>query len=291
RNNFQFFNDEMGTASVSRLSLENDLRKALQRHELELHYQPQYGMEDHRICGVEALLLWRHPVRGFIQPNEFIPLAEETGLIVPIGTWVLQTACEQSQRLRREGHSPIRMAVNLSARQFQQQDLSDIVGTILTKTAMDPTCLDLEITESVLMRNLEQTVDQLLRLMSFGVKFSIDDFGTGYSSLNYLKRFPLHALKIDRSFVKDIGEDSDDTSIVSAVISLAHNLNLEVVAEGVETQLQMDFLRSQHCDRFQGFIKSRPLPANEISALLAGNHLLTELGSAAMSGLSAGSSL
>jgi diguanylate cyclase (GGDEF)-like protein len=253
RNNYQFFADEMSSVSITRLGLENDLRKALMRNELILHYQPQYGMEDDQISGVEALLRWNHPDRGLVAPGEFIPMAEETGMIVPIGKWVIHTACEQDRIWRMAGLPPMRMAVNLSAKQFQQQDLPDVVEEILVKTGMDPAFLELEITESVLMQSLEQTIDQLLRLMSLGVKISIDDFGTGYSSLNYLKRFPLHALKIDRSFVKDIGEDSDDTSIVSAVIALAHNLNLEVVAEGVETKLQMDFLRSQQCDRTRGF--------------------------------------
>lgn len=269
RNNFQFFADEMSSVSLSRLGLENDLRKALTRQELVLFYQPQFDMEHDQINGVEALIRWNHPERGLVMPGDFIALAEETGLIVPIGRWVIKTACEQSRAWQRAGLTPIQMAVNLSAKQFQQQDLPDLVDEILQETGMDPAFLELEITESVLMQSLEQTVDQLLRLMSLGVKISIDDFGTGYSSLNYLKRFPLHALKIDRSFVKDIGEDSDDTSIVSAVIALAHNLNLEVVAEGVETQLQLDFLRAQQCDRYQGFFKSRPVPAEKIQHLLS----------------------
>ena len=186
----------------------------------------------------------------------------------PIGSWVLRTACEQCMAWQHAGLAPIRVAVNLSARQFQQQDLPDVVAVILQETGIDPEYLELEITESILMQNMETTVDQLVRLMSLGVKISIDDFGTGYSSLNYLKRFPLHALKIDRSFVKDIGEDSDDTSIVSAVIALAHTLSLEVVAEGVETEAQRQFLRDQNCDRYQGFLMSRPVPAERIREML-----------------------
>jgi EAL domain-containing protein (putative c-di-GMP-specific phosphodiesterase class I) len=244
------------------------------RNELILYYQPQYAMECDRITGVEALLRWQHPERGLLPPGDFIPMAEETGQIVPIGKWVLKEACEQSQRWCGAGLAPIQMAVNLSAKQFQQQDLPDVVAAILSETGMDPAHLELEITETILMQDLEITIDQLVRLMALGVKISIDDFGTGYSSLNYLKRFPLHALKIDRSFVKDIGEDSDDTSIVSAIISLAHNLSLEVVAEGVETPAQLEFLRSQQCDRFQGFLMSTPLPADSVQQML-GHSLLT----------------
>ncbi|TRO83908.1 putative bifunctional diguanylate cyclase/phosphodiesterase [Desulfuromonas acetexigens] len=268
RNNYQFFAVEMSDVSITRLGLENDLRKALERQELVLYYQPQYFMDSERINGVEALLRWNHPKRGMIPPGDFIPMAEETGLIVPIGSWVLRTACEQCMAWQHAGLAPIRVAVNLSARQFHQQDLPDVVAGILQETGIDPECLELEITESILMQNMETTVDQLVRLMSLGVKISIDDFGTGYSSLNYLKRFPLHALKIDRSFVKDIGEDSDDTSIVSAVIALAHTLSLEVVAEGVETEAQRQFLRDQNCDRYQGFLMSRPVPAERIREML-----------------------
>jgi diguanylate cyclase (GGDEF)-like protein len=269
RNSYQFFAVEMSDISITRLGLENDLRKALERRELILYYQPQYNMDCGQVAGVEALLRWNHPKRGMIPPGDFIPMAEETGLIVPIGNWVMRTACEQCMAWRHSGLAPIHMAVNLSARQFQQQDLPDVVAGILAETGLDPAWLELEITESILMQNLETTIDQLVRLMELGVKISIDDFGTGYSSLNYLKRFPLHALKIDRSFVKDIGEDSDDTSIVSAVIALAHTLCLEVVAEGVETCGQRDFLRSQQCDRYQGFLMSPPVPAERIEQMLS----------------------
>ncbi len=278
RNTYQFFATEMGAISITRLGLENDLRKALIRNELILHFQPQYNLEGGRITGVEALLRWQHPERGMVQPDNFIPMAEETGQIVPIGKWVIREACEQSRRWSEEGFAPIQMAVNLSAKQFQQQDLPDVVAAILKETGMNPEYLELEITETILMQNLETTIDQLVRLMALGVKISIDDFGTGYSSLNYLKRFPLHALKIDRSFVKDIGEDSDESSIVSAIISLAHNLSLEVVAEGVETQGQLEFLRSQQCDRFQGFLMSTPVPAENIQQMLEQGRLSAYMG-------------
>jgi diguanylate cyclase (GGDEF)-like protein len=277
RNTYQFFASEMGVVSIARLGMENDLRKALGRNELILHFQPQYAMECGRITGVEALLRWQHPERGLVAPGDFIPMAEETGQIVLIGKWVIKAACEQSRLWRNAGLPPIQMAVNLSAKQFQQQNLPDVVAAILQETEMDPGYLELEITETILMQNLETTIDQLVRLMALGVKISVDDFGTGYSSLNYLKKFPLHALKIDRSFVKDIGEDSDDTSIVSAVIALAHNLSLEVVAEGVETQAQMEFLRSQQCDRYQGFLMSPPVPADRIQHMLGPNLLAADM--------------
>lgn len=273
RNTCQVFSPEMSTLAMTRLDLENDLRRALERDELLLHFQPQYTMDDKVITGVEALLRWQHPDRGLLLPGDFIATAEETGLIVPIGKWAIREACEQSRRWRKAGMPPLRMAVNLSAKQFQQQDLPDVVTGIIHETAIDPAYLELEITESILMQNLETTVDQLIRLMALGVKISIDDFGTGYSSLNYLKRFPLHALKIDQSFVRDIGEDSDDTSIVGAIIALAHNLCLEVVAEGVETAAQMEFLHSRQCDRCQGFLLSPPVPAESIQRMFLPENL------------------
>lgn len=268
RNSYQFYSPDMNAQSLRRLNLESNLRKALERGELLLHYQPQYDLENEKIIGLESLARWNHPARGLIQPSEFIPMAEETGLIVPIGKWALHTACAQNKAWQNAGLAPVRVAVNLSARQFFQTDLPAYVAEVLKETGLESEWLELEITESVIMQNLETTIDQLIRLMSLGVKISIDDFGTGYSSLNYLKKFPIHSLKIDRSFVKDIEEDSDNAAIVSAVIAMAHNLKLEVVAEGVETEAQLAFLRLHRCNKIQGYLFSRPLPADEIDRLL-----------------------
>ncbi len=268
RNNYQFYAPEMNARTLSQLGMETELRKALERKELVLHFQPQYDVKNHRIKGIEALVRWQHPERGMVAPGDFIPLAEETGLIGPIGKWVLHTACAQNRSWQKAGLEPVRVAVNLSARQFQHRDLPAMVAEVLEETGLEPRYLELEITETIIMNDLEITIDQLIRLMNLGVRISIDDFGTGYSSLAYLKKFPIHTLKIDRSFVKDIGADSDDTAIVSAVIALAHNLKFEVVAEGVETPDQLCFLRSKNCDTVQGFFFSRPLPAEELEHLL-----------------------
>jgi predicted signal transduction protein with EAL and GGDEF domain len=268
RNSYQFYSPDMNAQSLRRLDLESNLRKALERGELLLHYQPQYDLENEKIIGLESLARWNHPARGLIQPSEFIPMAEETGLIVPIGKWALHTACAQNKAWQNAGLAPVRVAVNLSARQFFQTDLPAYVAGVLKETGLEPDWLELEITESVIMQNFETTIDQLIRLMNLGVQISIDDFGTGYSSLNYLKKLPIHSLKIDRSFVKDIEEDSDNSAIVSAVIAMAHNLKLEVVAEGVETEAQLAFLRLHRCNKIQGYLFSRPLPADEIERLL-----------------------
>ncbi len=268
RNTYQFFDSAMSALSMTRLGLEADIREALLRNDFALYYQPQYDIETGAISGAEALIRWIHPDQGLIGPDRFIPMAEETGLIVPMGKWVLYEACAQNAAWQKSGMKPVVVAVNLSARQFQDQDLAEVVERALGETGLDPACLELEITESILMQDLETTIDQLVRLVDLGIKISIDDFGTGYSSLSYLKRFPLHSLKIDRSFVKDIGEDCDDASIVSAVIALAHTMNLDVVAEGVETPLQLEFLRSQRCNRFQGYLKSPPVPAEKFRVLL-----------------------
>ncbi len=277
RDSVQFYGRDMHVRAVRRLTLEQDLRRALERQELELHYQPQMELHRGRIIGVEALLRWRHPQRGLILPMEFVPIAEETGLIEIIGEWVCRTACEQGRAWRREGLPPLRMAVNLSPRQFLRPGMVDSIDRILRETGMEPGCLDLEITESLLMKDVEGGIVTLRALKAMGVRLSIDDFGTGYSSLNYLKRFPIDQLKIDKSFVDDVTNNPDDTAITLAVISLAHNMRLRVIAEGVENAAQLAFLQNNQCDEIQGYYLSRPLPSQRIMDLLRG-----ELPSAAL---------
>ncbi|HXA48549.1 MAG TPA: EAL domain-containing protein, partial [Burkholderiaceae bacterium] len=271
RNNFQFYAHAMNARALDRLKLEGGLRNALLRDEFTLHYQPQMDIASGAVVGVEALLRWHPPGKDMIYPIDFIPIAEETGLIVAIGEWVLRTACAQHAAWEKAAIFPhIRMSVNLSARQFKQQDIVKMVARALQETGCDPTCLELEITESIVMENPEVAAATLQRLSDMGVYLSIDDFGTGYSSLTYLKRFPIHTLKIDRSFVRDITTDADDAAIAKAVIALAHSMKLKVIAEGVETAEQLEFLREQRCDEMQGYYLSRPLPANQLESLLRG---------------------
>jgi diguanylate cyclase (GGDEF)-like protein/PAS domain S-box-containing protein len=272
RNNFQFYAKEMNSRSLNRLKLGSELRRALERQEFVLHYQPQVNLATGEIVGVEALIRWLRADKTLVAPNDFIPIAEETGLIVPIGEWVLRTACAQYQAWKLAGLPAIRMGVNLSARQFNQQDLVKMVARVLQETGCSADRLGLEITESILMDNPVQAADTLQELSDMGIHLSIDDFGTGYSSLSYLKRFPINSLKIDRSFVNDITHDADDAAIVTAVIALAHSLNLEVIAEGVETIEQLDFLSGQRCDQMQGYYFSRPVPALEMGNLLRKIH-------------------
>ncbi|MBI4430946.1 MAG: EAL domain-containing protein [Candidatus Omnitrophica bacterium] len=268
RDNCQFYSVNLDKKVSNRLELENSLRRAIERHEFRLLYQPQLDLRTGEITGAEALIRWEHPTLGLVSPADFIPIAEETGLIVPIGEWVLSVACMQNKQWQKVGLPPLCMAVNLSARQFQQVELISSIARILAKTGVDSSNLELELTESIIMQNIERSVHTLRALHAMGVKLSIDDFGTGYSSLGYLKRFPLSTLKIDRSFVHDITTDPDAASIAKAIISMAHSLKLEVVAEGVETQPQLTFLRSQHCDKMQGFLFSRPIAAEEFEQMV-----------------------
>lgn len=268
RNIYQFYTPAMNTKTLERLALENNLRRALERKELIVYYQPRVKINTGQIVGMEALVRWQHPEQGLISPVKFIPLAEETGLIIPLGEWVLQTACAQTKAWQEAGLPPLRVGVNLSARQFQQPNLVERVAQVLKKTGLHPQYLELEITESAAMQNAEYTLLMLYHFKEMGIHISIDDFGTGYSSLSYLKKFPFHTLKLDQSFIRDLTTDPNDAMIAKIIITLAHGLKLEVVAEGVETQEQLDFLKRLQGDEVQGYLFSKPLPAEEFEQLL-----------------------
>jgi len=263
RARWEVFDDKMRARSFELLTLEKDLRRAMHRSEFVLYYQPFVSLESGEVTGCEALIRWRHPTRGILLPEEFIPLAEETGLIVPIGEWVLQTACEQGQRWLRDGLPQMDVSVNLSARQFNHRDLGAAVTRALDRSGLDPARLKLELTESMVMGSSPQTLRTIEILRSLGVELSIDDFGTGYSSLAYLKRFPCASLKIDGSFVRDVTTNTDDAAIATAIISLAHNLRMRVIAEGIETDGQRRFLEREQCDAGQGYFFSRPVPPDD----------------------------
>ncbi|OIQ87427.1 cyclic di-GMP phosphodiesterase Gmr [mine drainage metagenome] len=270
RNRFEFFIREMNELASRQMLLEGQLRQALDRNELVVYYQAQADLKSGSIIGVEALLRWQHPELGTISPAEFIPIAEEAGLIVMIGHWVLESACRQAVAWQAAGLPKLRMGVNLSVRQFADNKLGDTVKRILQETGHDPELLDLELTESVLMQGAEKTIVILKDLRKLGISLSVDDFGTGYSSLSYLKRFPVTTVKIDQSFVRGITTDSDDATLVRSIIGMAHEMRLGVIAEGVETEGQLAFLTNHHCDEVQGYYLSRPLPADECAALLRG---------------------
>ena len=257
--------------------MQSGLRVALERKELTLHYQPQVDMTTGRIVGMEALARWKHPERGWIPPDKFIPIAEEIGLITPIGEWVLRTACAQNKAWEDAGLSGYRVAVNISGHQIRQQDFVEAVTRVLRQTGLRPQSLGLELTESVLMHGGEENIAKLRMLEVMGIHISIDDFGTGYSSLGYLKLFPIDVLKIDRTFVRDVTTNPDDAAIASAIVTLAHSLGIQVVAEGVETKEQLAFLRSRRCDGIQGYYFSKPLPAGECEALLRSGKRLQQL--------------
>ncbi len=268
RNTFQLYQPEMNTSVGARLNLERRLRRALRDGEFLLHYQPQVDIETGQIVGMEALVRWHDPEVGLVPPSAFIPVAEESGLIGPLSEWVLREACRQNKAWQDDGLPRARVSVNLSARQFQQGDIAKLVMAILEETGLEPQYLELELTESTIMRNAEEAVTMLNELHALGIGLAIDDFGTGYSSLSYLKRFPVDRLKIDRSFVSDIGASSDDETITSAIIALAHSLQLQVIAEGVETAAQLDFLKERACNEMQGYFFARPMPHDAIPALL-----------------------
>ena len=268
RNNYQFFAQAMNDRSYERLTMENKMRRALERKEFVLYYQPQVNSETGRIIGAEALVRWRQPEMGLVSPGMFIPIAEESGLIVSIGEWVMREACRQNKEWQAEGFLPIPVAVNLSAVQFRQKNLTELVADALQQSGLESRWLELEITESGIMQNADAAVKTLHALKLMGLKLSIDDFGTGYSSLSYLKTFPLDKLKIDQSFVRDITTNQDDAAIVGAIIGMAKSLKLRVIAEGVETIDHLNFLNSSGCIEIQGYYFSRPVPAAEFGQLL-----------------------
>ncbi|SDN66862.1 PAS domain S-box-containing protein/diguanylate cyclase (GGDEF) domain-containing protein [Janthinobacterium sp. OK676] len=274
RGHWQFYASSMNAGTLERLELESELRHALERGQFHLEYQPQLDLASGAVVGMEALLRWQHPQLGRVPPASFIGLAEEMGLIIPIGDWVLRTACAQARAWQLAGHGPLRLAVNLSARQFKQKNLLHAVAQALADTGFDAACLELELTESMVMHDVEQATAIMAKLKALGVQLSIDDFGTGYSSLAYLRHFPIDVLKIDKTFVSDITHSMDDAAIVRAIISLAHSLRLKVIAEGVETEQQLAFLRRHGCDQMQGYLFSRPLAAPAFETLLLEGSML-----------------
>jgi diguanylate cyclase (GGDEF)-like protein len=271
-NTYRFYSKEINARSHERMSLESELRKALDNEELVLYYQPKIDTTSGLMMGAEALIRWEHPRHGLVPPMKFIPIAEDTGLIVPIGEWVLQVACEQARQWQKDGHGNVPIAVNVSAKQVRRHQLIETIRKALEAAELDPRWLTIELTESTVMENARQNILIFHEMKEMGVHLSIDDFGTGYSSLSYLKRFPLNELKIDRSFLRDLSSDSDDAAIVSAIIALAKNLNLRVVAEGVENREQLAFLKDKGCEQCQGYLFSKPLPVADFSERLGHHH-------------------
>jgi diguanylate cyclase (GGDEF)-like protein len=272
---YEFYTAAFNIGSSERLALQSSLRHALEREELQVYYQPLVNLKTGRIVGAEALVRWQHPERGLVSPDKFIPVAEETGLIMPIGEWVLHTACKQTKLWQTAGFSSLRVAINLSSRQFSQIDLRKQLVQILMETGLDPKYIELELTESMLVQNTEVAIRRLNALKALGVEIAIDDFGTGYSSLSYLQQFPFDILKIDRCFIRNITENANNTAITKAIIAMAKSLNLKLIAEGVETEAELSFVYQQQCDGMQGFLFSRPVPAQEFEQLLkAGKRLL-----------------
>ena len=268
RNNYQFFEKDMNVRALERQSIEENLCFALDRGELVMHYQPKISLTTGEITGVEALIRWQHPERGLIGPLQFISVAEDCGLMLPIGNWVLRESCRQAKEWQDAGLRPIEMAVNVSSVEFRNEDFLEGVRAILEETGLSPHYLGLELTESVLMQHAKFTVPVLKELKAMGVRLAIDDFGTGYSSLSYLRQFPIDILKVDQSFVNGINADTDDATIINAVINMGGNLKHRVIAEGVETVEQVAFLQAHGCDEGQGYYFSRPVPAPQFAKLL-----------------------
>jgi EAL domain-containing protein (putative c-di-GMP-specific phosphodiesterase class I) len=268
-NNIYFYTDDLNAQMVERLTLERDLRRALGRNELFLVYQPQVEIASGRVVGLEALLRWQHPELGLVPPDKFIRIAENSGLILPIGEWVLRTACLQARKWQDEGLPYVDVAVNVSAIQFRQDGFRELIQGVLTETGLAPQYLELELTESLLLSNADVVFSVLRELNQMGLKLAIDDFGTGYSSLSYLTQFPVSKLKIDRSFIRNVATNPDDAAIATAIIGMARSLNLKVIAEGVEDDAQMDFLRAHHCDEIQGYYFSKPLSVEDVADMLS----------------------
>jgi diguanylate cyclase (GGDEF)-like protein len=275
RRNFQFFTETMNAQVMERLKLESSLRLALDRRELFLMYQPQMDIATRRIVGLEALLRWQHPELGLVPPDKFIRIAENSGLIVPIGEWVLRTSCFQARKWQEEGLPAVSVAVNVSAVQFRQEDFCDTIKKVLDETGLDPRYLELELTESLLVGDAELTVSVIQELKRMGVTLAIDDFGTGYSSFSYLRRFQVSKLKVDRSFIQHVATNPNDAAITAAIISMAKSLNLKVIAEGVEDEAQMSFLRAHDCDEIQGYYFSKPLTVDKAADKLRSYDLET----------------
>jgi EAL domain-containing protein (putative c-di-GMP-specific phosphodiesterase class I) len=278
RNTFQFFAPAMNAFARERLELESALHGALRNGEFELYFQPKVDIRSGRIGSAEALIRWNHPKRGLVLPGDFIPLAEETGLILQIGEWVLYEACRQARAWHGRGFAGMRIAVNLSAQQFRQDNLVDVVKAALAQSQLEAHFLELELTETAVMHDPEKSATTLRKLSELGVCIAVDDFGTGYSSLSYLRRFPLNKLKIDRAFISEIARCDDDAQIVRAIVSLAHSLRLAVIAEGVETADQLEFLREVGCDQYQGYYCSVPVTAKRFEVIMQREQLLAKRG-------------
>ncbi len=269
RNAYRFYSEEMGAQTLARIELKMAIQRAIEDKEFKVYYQPQVDLRSNTVFCVEALVRWQHPEKGLISPAAFIPMAEETSLILPLGEWVLRMACRQLKLWRAQGLTSLRMAVNLSAVQFRQAQLPSLVQEILEETGINPSDLELEITESITLENIDKGIETMNKLDQLGVRFAVDDFGIGFSSLGYLRQFPIHTLKVDQSFIKDLATNADDAAITAAIIAMAHNLNLDVIAEGVESEAHLDFLREHQCHKVQGYYFSRPLPAEDLEKYLS----------------------
>jgi len=276
RNTYRFYTEQMNVHAMERMQLQNNLHQALKQQEFVLHYQPQFDLASGQMIGAEALIRWKSPELGLVSPAKFIPAAEDCGLIVAIGEWVLREACRQNPLWQDNGYEPFVVAVNLSAMQFRRGDLVETIVDVLKETRLDPMWLELELTESILIQNVDYVLGVIKKLKKIGIRLSIDDFGTGYSSLTYLKRFAVDKLKVDQSFVRNMTVDPDDAAIVHSVIQLGHSLKLKIVAEGVETGEQAEYLRHEGCDQVQGYLYSHPVPANEITRFLKKTELLSK---------------
>jgi EAL domain-containing protein (putative c-di-GMP-specific phosphodiesterase class I) len=270
RNTYEFYTDAMNTIIVNKTQLETGLRQAIEKHEFVLYYQPVMDVPSNSITSLEALVRWYHPEKGIIAPGEFLPVAEESGLIVPIGDWILTSVCQQNAKWQNHANFPVnlRISINLTARQFQAKNLVAMIQNVLEATQLSGKYLTVELTESLIINNIEYSGRVMAALKDLGVSISIDDFGTGYSSLNYLRRFPIDMLKIDKSFIKHVTQKADEAAIVNAIIAMAHSFKMKVIAEGVETLGQYYFLKDRGCDEIQGYLLSKPMPANEIEVFL-----------------------